>query len=401
VLKITFGGKPLRLGELGDAITRAAIDKVTSEMRERFSAVRLPATGEFPTVIAYGDGIETLSFKVEGSRELLALVRERFGAEELKAMGVTTVEPAGPPRAFLSFAWEDRALAEKIATALQANGVDTWYAEWEIGAGDSLRQKIDAGLGDCTHFLVLLSPASITKPWVNQEMDAGLVRKLNQQTRFIALRSGLPAADLPPLLSGMLAPSIDDFETDIRQLLNDIHGVSRKPPLGSAPASQAGPRTGYSAAATAVAEQFVMASESALFGDLQLGVDELASRTGLSEDDVRDALHELRDLFTTSCDNALAKDELFVQFDKHFHDWDPAADALRIAADLLNDETFPGATPEIAKRYGWPARRLNPAIAFLINRSLIVNSKALGIQPWLTSWVQKNEATRRFVKSRS
>jgi TIR domain len=238
MLKITIGGKSVSPDKLGDALMRAAIEGVSAQMRERFSAVRRPDTGEFPTVVAHGDSLDTLSFTVEGSAELLALVRERFSADELEAMGVTTTAPTSLPRAFLSFAWEDRSVAEKIATTLQANGVDTWYAEWEIGAGDSLRQKIDAGLRGCTHFLVLLTPESITKPWVNQEMDAGLVRKLSQETRFIAVRLGMAAASLPPLLRGMLSPSIDDFDADMRQLVNDIHGISRKPPLGSAPAAK-------------------------------------------------------------------------------------------------------------------------------------------------------------------
>jgi len=166
-------------------------------------------------------------------------------------------------------------------------------------------------------------------------MDAGLVRKLNEETRFIAVRSHLAAAELPPLLSGMLSPSIDDFDADMRQLVNDIHGISRRPPLGPTPASLAGSKIiRYSPAANVVAKQFVEASENALFGDPQISVGELVIRTELSEDDVRDALHELRDLFTVSQDWALPKGELFVVFDKHFHDWDPASDALKLAADL-------------------------------------------------------------------
>jgi hypothetical protein len=86
----------------------------------------------------------------------------------------------------------------------------------------------------CTHFVVLLTPQSIGKPWINQEMDAGPVRKLNNVCRFLPVRYKLAASDLPPLLSGMHAPEITADE-DITQLINDIHGVSRKPPLGSAP----------------------------------------------------------------------------------------------------------------------------------------------------------------------
>jgi hypothetical protein len=92
------------------------------------------------------------------------------------------------PKVSLSFAFEDQALAGRIARTLQSNGIDTWWAEWCLGPGDSIRQRIDEGLGNCTYFVVLLTPASVAKPWVAAEMDAGLVAKLSKG-QFIALRS--------------------------------------------------------------------------------------------------------------------------------------------------------------------------------------------------------------------
>ena len=49
------------------------------------------------------------------------------------------------------------------------------------------------------------------------------------------------------------------------QLINDIHGLTRKPSLGAPPstvASSASTTTGYSPAATALAKFFIKASES-------------------------------------------------------------------------------------------------------------------------------------------
>ena len=119
-------------------------------------------------------------------------------------------------------------MAERIAKALIAVGIDTWWAEWEIQPGDSLRQKIDEGIGGCTHFLVLLTPNSVKKPWANAEMDAGFLRKILERARFIPLRAnGLKPSELPPLLQGLLSPTIED-ESDIRELVNAIYEVSKK-----------------------------------------------------------------------------------------------------------------------------------------------------------------------------
>jgi hypothetical protein len=228
MINFEINGKPIKPGDIGDAIMQAVLRNLEAQIREKIGSIRDPETGEFPTAIMRGDSLENLHMHVEGSPELIALVRERMGGGEDEETSVDDKMPEGAPRVFLSYTSDDTALAERIATALQANGIDTWWDKWCIAAGDSLRQKIDEGLGECTHFLVLLTPQSVGKPWVNQEMDAGLVLKLNNKCRFLPVRHKLPPADLPPLLLGMHAPEIGGGE-DITQLINDIHGISRKP----------------------------------------------------------------------------------------------------------------------------------------------------------------------------
>jgi len=248
VIKFTIDGKEVRADEVGKELTKvvakAAFEQVSQEMRERLEAIRHPETGEFPTVVVLGDSIESISFKIEGSAQLLDIVRERLTPEELRMVQIPEGE-SGSPRVFLSYTGKDKDLAERIARAFQAEGIDTWFAGWSLAAGDSMRQEIDKGLAQCTHFVVLLTPSSIDKPWVNQEMDAGLIRKIEDKAKFIALRKGVLAAELPPLLKGMISPSLDDFEPAMRQLIDDIHGISRKPPLGAAPPAATLPKTGY------------------------------------------------------------------------------------------------------------------------------------------------------------
>lgn len=386
-------------------VEKAMTDTVRNHIREKLGTIRHPETGEFPTVVILGNSLDHIQARVEGSPELMELIRKKISEEkdyeDLK--GLIMTEEKKNPKAFFSYATEDRDLAAKIASEMQSNGIDTWWAEWEIGAGDSLRQKIDEGLGVCTHFVVLLSPTSINKPWVNQEMDAGLIRKLKSECKFIPLRFKLPANELPPLLSGIHSPEINNLDADIPNLINDIHGVSKKPPLGSPPEIVQDvneTNTGYSAAATAVAKVFVENSTSAVFGDAQFMIDELMERTGLSRDDIEDGLYELNGMVNESHNRVLAKDELYATFDKYWMEWNPEEDALKIAADTLNDENFPSDVAQIAERYGWEPRRMNAALAYLQNREIIRERRVIGCQPWLISSVIPTPATRRFVKSR-
>jgi len=53
------------------------------------------------------------------------------------------------PRAFISHTTQNRAFVEKFAAALRTNGIDAWYAGWEIKLGGSFRARLDQGLADC------------------------------------------------------------------------------------------------------------------------------------------------------------------------------------------------------------------------------------------------------------
>ena len=398
---LTYKGRPFKADDLMKDLEAGLLDQAKQQLQERFSAIRHPDTGEFPTVVVHGNALDDLRLSVEGSPALLELVQERMSPEEREA---TTFKPlqSGPPRAFLSFSFDDHDLAERIARALMANGIDTWWAEWEIRAGDSLRRKIDEGLVGCTHFLVLLTPGAMKKPWVQQEMDAGLVRRIGGQAQFIALRHGLAASELPPLLSGMVSPEIDEarFDLAVRDLVNDIHGVSRKPHLGEPPASVGLPATGYSPTATAIAKIFAEETTDAMFGRTQKRIDQLAEVVGVSEDDIADALHELRDFIKVSFERVMPKPELYATFDKFFMEWSPEEDALRLAADLVNDPAMPHDTDAVAARYGWKPRRMNPALAYLRERKLIQDYQVISSE-YVAFRVVKTDATRRFVKSRS
>lgn len=403
---IKFNGKPFNGKDFEKAMMKEIVKQVKNSVHGSLSSIRHPDTGEFPTAIINGDSLDNLTAKIEGSPELLEFVKTRINQEtEPEATQALLGEKKNAaPKVFLSFAYEDQILAEKIAIFLQSNGIDTWWAEWCIRPGDSLRQMIDEGLKECTHFIALLTPTSVTRPWVNQEMDAGLVKKLNAQCKFIAIRYNFPARNLPPLLSGQNSPEIKDetFEKSMAGLVNDIHGITRKPSLGPAPAAIAGVsqlKTGYSAAASAVAKVFVDKTTNATWAHM-IDMTDLCNATGMPEDDVKDALYELGDLVDSQFGSVVVKDELYVVFDSFWKGWDPAIDALRIATDLMNDDTFPNDIEKIAQLYNWEPRRINPAVAFLVNRQLIRDLKTIGSAPWIMMHIEKTDATRRFVKSR-
>ena len=400
MIRFEINGRQVDPANVSDALMHAALENIKGQIQDKVGAIRDPNTGEFPTIVVRGDSLDNLRMNVEGSPEIIELVKKRLGLHDEDEERINTGEVT---RVFLSYTSSDIKLAEWIATSLQANGIDTWWDKWCIAAGDSLREKIDEGLSDCTHFLVLLTPHSIDKPWVNQEMDAGLVRKLKNECRFLPVRQNLPASELPPLLAGMYSPEITTNE-DLTQLINDIHGVARSPARGTAPESveQAQQsQTGYSPAATAIAGLLVVRTKHGMLGDPRFTEDDLARDTGLTVSDVGDGLYELASFIDSSHSQILVKPALFTEFDRFWKPWNPAEDAVTLSADMLNDAGFPTDCKDIADRYGWEARRLNPAIIYLDERGMLFDTRTMGTSPFVIRILMwKEDALRRFVKSR-
>ena len=403
MISLTFNGKPFKAGDFEKDMNRKMKEIVAAEMQDRVGSIRDPETGEFPVVVVRGYHLEDLRISVEASSELIAIIRERLPLEDVGMIDFTEVKCMPDPKAFLSYASEDRELAEHVAQALQAAGVETWWDRWEIGAGDSIVQKINEGLGGCTHFIVLLSPNSIKKPWVQTEIDAGFIRRVSGEAKFIILRSELSAKRLPDLFRPLHSPALSETpEKEIDQLVSDIFELTRKPELGKKPAAVDQPPSPYSAAAMSVAEYFCRETKNAVWADPQISEEDLAAAVGLSFEDTQDALYELRDFFREDHFAVMPEKNLWAEFDKFFLEGaDPQADALTISADMINVPDFPEKLSEIAKKYEWTPRRLNPAVAFLLERNLVRDVQYFGDGRWVTSKIERSDATRRFVKSRS
>lgn len=424
MLRIDFeiNGRLANPQNIADALEAAVLSSIEEQLRSKLDGIRDPDTGEFPVVSVRGRDLENLSIEVSGSPRLIAIVKEKLGGtddtkeisedQDMAETDGTTERSA--PCAFLCHASEDRELAHRIASDIQGQGIDTFFDKWEIGPGDSLRQKIDAGLGRCTHFVALLTPNSIHKPWVNAEMDAGFVKKVSGECKFIALRYGLAAEVLPPLLKALHSPELKDYEQDMRALIHSIHGVTQKPPLGPVPRpireSSKGV-IGLSPAAEMIAKLVIEKSGHGDSFDPQLDGNELRAITELPDEDLIDAIDELagrgfvRKIVTMGCgtlgfSSVTSEAALFSELDKFFMDWDPEADALRIAAELVNGGDDSG-VPQIAEKLGWAPRRMNPAVNYLIERDLIDSSETLGTHPWCTHWISKTNKTRRLVRDKS
>ncbi|MDQ3559229.1 MAG: TIR domain-containing protein [Pseudomonadota bacterium] len=319
-----------------------------------------------------------------------------------------------PPVVFLSHASEDKTLAREIAARLFENGMEVFFDEWEIRAGDSLLGRIDVGLGRCTHFVVLLTPHSVEKAWVRAEMDAAFVKRVEGECRFIPLRHNLQAQELPPLLRGLLSPEIKDIDEDIARLIEDIREIDRRPSTRPRTSDSAVPTSGMglSPAAAQVVELIVRGSKHGLRFDPQLSPEDVQQGTTLSDGAIREAVEELIERGVVEDSQEIGsrplgfsrlypQGHLFALFDGFFMKRDPAEDALRIAADLVNESRIDIRLEpkELAGRYEWEPRRLNPAIAYLSFIGAAKVLHALGTAPFECAYFWLTNKARRFVRA--
>jgi len=142
------------------------------------------------------------------------------------------------PKAFISHASEDKGrFVFGFAAKLREKGIDAWLDKWELLPGDSLVEKIfEEGIKNANAFIVILSSNSVNKPWVREELDAGMIKKIEKTCRLIPVV--IDDCEIPTTLKHLLwvkVHNLVDYNNEILQIANTIFGIIDRPPLGSAP----------------------------------------------------------------------------------------------------------------------------------------------------------------------
>ena len=136
---------------------------------------------------------------------------------------------------FISHASEDKeAVAKPLANELAARGLSVWLDANELKLGDSLSQKIDAGLA-CSRFgVVILSEAFFKKQWPARELSGLVARQICGQKVILPIWHGVDGACVlrhsPPLADCLAINSDAGISTMATAI---AHAVSRAASLSS------------------------------------------------------------------------------------------------------------------------------------------------------------------------
>lgn len=108
--------------------------------------------------------------RVENARRALGIL-EQATIHISNAGGVVDrrAVPSGL-RIFISYAHEDKLVAEFVSRRLLNGGVETWLDDTRLAAGAALPLEISEQIRRCSHFVVLLTPASVRSKWVSKSV---------------------------------------------------------------------------------------------------------------------------------------------------------------------------------------------------------------------------------------
>jgi hypothetical protein len=95
----------------------------------------------------------------------------------------------------------------------------------------------EEGLKGAQAIILVLSRVSVEKPWVREELNAAIVKRINTGSRLIPVV--IDECEIPEALKSTLWQRMQDPESDqegFDRVLASIFGTYDKPPLGAAPA---------------------------------------------------------------------------------------------------------------------------------------------------------------------
>src|SRR5437879_5775641 len=98
---------------------------------------------------------------------------------------------------FVSFGHADADWVGTLAANLHRVGLNVFLDVWELVGGDSVTGRLEEGLRAATHGILVVSPFSLSRPWVTEEYQVLLRQAVeNPARRLIPCSTRTPSCPL-------------------------------------------------------------------------------------------------------------------------------------------------------------------------------------------------------------
>lgn len=127
---------------------------------------------------------------------------------------------------FISYSHKDGEFANKLGAHLVKQRANVWIDTWELNAGDSILDKIQEAIVESSALIILLSKDSVSSAWCKKELNAGLMRELDEG-KVLVLPVLLDDCDVPVFLREKKYVDFrKDFDIGLHELLDSIASVT-------------------------------------------------------------------------------------------------------------------------------------------------------------------------------
>jgi hypothetical protein len=123
---------------------------------------------------------------------------------------------------FISYAHSDAKFANKLAAHLVKNNAHVWIDTWELNVGDSILTHVQQAIQELSALLIVLSKKSVESEWCKKELNAGLMRELDEK-RVLVLPLLLETCEVPMFLrEKMYADFRMNFDVGLSSLVDAL-----------------------------------------------------------------------------------------------------------------------------------------------------------------------------------
>lgn len=152
-------------------------------------------------------------------------------------MSATSASQSPPPEhLFISYAWEDGALAEWLTLKLTAEGYRVWCDRFKILGGERWPDDIDDAIRNSTfRMLHLVSRYSLDKPNPKKERELALQLERERKSEILIPLNvdGISPSSLPWRIVDVAFIPFENWSDGIRALLKKLVAVNAPRPLAS------------------------------------------------------------------------------------------------------------------------------------------------------------------------
>ena len=123
---------------------------------------------------------------------------------------------------FISHSSRDKAVANRLAEGLQAQGYEVWLDTREVLVGDNIVDEVYAGIADSKFMVVLLSNASCESQWVTEEFTSARMTEIENR-QVVILPAKIEECKIPaPLNTKKYADFTKDWNFGFQEIVTAI-----------------------------------------------------------------------------------------------------------------------------------------------------------------------------------